>query len=86
MKIKTPLIAIPDCESSKITNKYGGAVEGILCPMQWVGTSATTGKYFGSADFFEKVFKDKFQGYNRGVPYQAAQAAAAVLVWKDAFE
>ena len=86
MKIKTPLVAISHCESSKMINKFGGAVEGILCPTQWVETLATTGKYFGSADFFEKVFKDKFQGYNKGVPYQAAQAAAAVLVWKDAFE
>jgi branched-chain amino acid transport system substrate-binding protein len=86
MKIKTPLINTFHCELSKIINKFGGAVEGILCPTQWVEMLATTGKYFGSTDFFEKVFKDKFQGYNKCVPYQAAQTVAAVLVWKNALE
>lgn len=86
MKIKTPFVAISHCESSKIINKFGGAVDGIFCPTQWTESLATTGEYFGSASSFETSFKEKFRGYNKGVPYQSAQAAAAVLVWKDAFE
>jgi branched-chain amino acid transport system substrate-binding protein len=34
---------------------------------------------------FDKTFKATFSGY-KNVPYQSAQATAAVLVWKDAFE
>ncbi len=34
---------------------------------------------------FDALFKRTFQGY-KNVPYQSAQASAAVLVWKDAFE
>ena len=32
-----------------------------------------------------KLFKASFEGY-QNVPYQSAQASAAVLVWKDALE
>ena len=86
MKINTPFVAMTHCESSKIINKFGGAVEGFLCPTQWTETLSTSGEYFGSAGDFEKAFKANYQGYARGVPYQSAQAAAAVLVWKEAFE
>jgi len=86
MKITTPLVAMTHCESSKIVNKYGSAVDGFLCPTQWSETLTNSDQYFGSAGDFEKTFKATFEGYERSVPYQSAQAAAAVLVWKDAFE
>jgi branched-chain amino acid transport system substrate-binding protein len=44
-----------------------------------------SGKYFGTAAEYDKLFKATYDGY-KNVPYQAAQASAAVLVWKDAFE
>ena len=42
-------------------------------------------EYFGTAGEYDALFKATFEGYNN-VPYQSAQASAAVLVWKDAFE
>lgn len=86
MKITTPLVAMTHCESSKIVDKYGGAVDGFLCPTQWSETLSNSDGYFGTAGEFDKTFKSTFSGYDKSVPYQAAQAAAAVLVWKDAFE
>ena len=85
MKIDVPMIAITHCEAAKVIKKFGKATEGFLCPTQWAETLSYTGKYFGSAADFDKTFKAEFEGY-KNVPYQAAQASAAVLVWKDAFE
>src|SRR3546814_3131213 len=42
-------------------------------------------KYFGSAAEYDKLFKETYDGYTT-VPYQAAQASAAVIVYKEAFE
>jgi len=85
MKIKTPIVAMTHCEAGKIVKKFGGEVDGFLCPTQWAETLSYSGKYFGSAGDYDKLFKSSFDGY-KNVPYQAAQASAAVLVWKEAFE
>lgn len=85
LKIATPMIAMTHCESAKVVSKFGGAVNGFLCPTQWAETLSYKGKYFGSAADFDKKFKATFSGY-KNVPYQSAQAAAAVLVFKEAFE
>ncbi len=85
LKIATPMIAMTHCESAKVVSKFGASVNGFLCPTQWAETLSYTGKYFGSAADFDKKFKATFSGY-KTVPYQSAQAAAAVLVWKEAFE
>ena len=85
LKIATPMIAMTHCESSKAVSKFGAAVDGFLCPTQWAETLSYKGQYFGSAADYDKKFKATFSGY-KTVPYQSAQASAAVLVWKDAFE
>jgi branched-chain amino acid transport system substrate-binding protein len=85
MKIKVPMIALTHCEAAKIVDKFGASTNDFLCPTQWAETLSYTGKYFGSAGDYDKTFKAEFEGY-KNVPYQAAQASAAVLVWKEAFE
>lgn len=85
MKIDTPMIAITHCEAAKVTSKYGKVADGVLCPTQWAETLSYKGDYFGSAGDFDKAFKARFEGY-KNVPYQSAQATAAVLVWADAFK
>ncbi|MBE9553234.1 MAG: ABC transporter substrate-binding protein, partial [Proteobacteria bacterium] len=80
-----PMVAITHCEAAKIISKFGASTNDILCPTQWAETLSYSGKYFGTAADFDKLFKDTYEGY-KNVPYQAAQASAAVLVWKDAFE
>jgi len=85
MKIKVPMIAMTHCESAKIIKKFGASTNDFLCPTQWAETLSYSGAAFGSAGDYDKLFKKTYKGYTN-VPYQAAQATAAVLVWKDAFE
>ncbi len=85
MKIKVPMIAMTHCESAKVIKKFGASTNDFLCPTQWAETLSYSGKAFGSAGDYDKLFKKTYKGY-KNVPYQAAQASAAVLVWKDAFE
>ena len=85
MKIKVPMVALTHCESSKIIDKFGASTEGILCPTQWSETLSYEGPLFGKASDYDRDFKAAYAGY-KNVPYQAAQASAAVMVWKAAFE
>jgi branched-chain amino acid transport system substrate-binding protein len=85
MKIDTPMVAMTHCEAAKVISKFGATTNDILCPTQWAETLSYSGKYFGTAAEYDKLFKSTFDGY-KNVPYQAAQASAAVLVWKEAFE
>ena len=85
MKISVPMIAMTHCEAAKVITKFGDSTNGFLCPTQWAETLSYSGKLFGTAAEFDKLFKATYEGY-KNVPYQAAQASAAVMVWKDAFE
>ena len=85
MQIDVPIIAITHCEAAKVVEKFGDATNGFLCPTQWAETLSYSDDYFGTAAEYDALFKKTYQDY-KNVPYQAAQASAAVLVWKDAFE
>jgi len=85
MKVQVPMVAMTHCESAKIIDKFGDSTNDFLCPTQWAETLTYQDKYFGTAADYDKRFKAEFDGY-RNVPYQAAQATAAVLVWKEALE
>jgi len=84
MGIDVPMIAFTHCESADIVGKFGKGAEGIMCPTQWAETLSYKDGLFGSAADFDKLFKTTYSGYDQ-VPYQAAQASAAVQVWADAF-
>ncbi len=86
MNIDVPMVAMTHCEAAKVTEKFGDSVNDFFCPTQWAETLSYSGKYFGSAAEYDELFKTTFEGYDAGVPYQAAQASAAVIVWKEAFE
>jgi branched-chain amino acid transport system substrate-binding protein len=85
LQIDVPMIAITHCEAAKVVTNFGASTNGFLCPTQWAETLTYKDKYFGSAADYDKLFKATFEGY-KNTPYQAAQASAAVLVWKEAFE
>lgn len=86
MDIQVPMVAMTHCEAAKVTEKFADSVNDFFCPTQWAETLSYTGEYFGSAAEYDELFKATFDGYDAGVPYQAAQASAAVIVWKEAFE
>lgn len=85
MKINVPMIALTHCEAAKIVSKFGASVNDFLCPTQWAETLSYKDDLFGTAADYDKLFKATYEGY-KNVPYQSAQASAAVQVWKAAFE
>jgi len=85
LQVDVPMIAMTHCEGAKVTDQFGASADGYLCPTQWAETLSYKDPYFGSAADYDKLFKESFSGYTT-VPYQAAQASAAVIVWKEAFE
>jgi len=85
--IKVPMIALTHCEAADVTGKFGAAANDLLCSTQWAETLSYEDPIFGSAANYEKEFKAAFPEYkDKSVPYQTAQASAAVYVFKDAFE
>ena len=85
--IKVPMIALTHCEAADVTGKFGDAANDILCSTQWAETLAYKDEMFGTASEYEMNFKKAFPEYkDKKVPYQTAQASAAVYVFKDAFE
>ncbi len=87
MQINVPMIAVTHCEAADVTGKFGAVADGFLCATQWAETLSYEDPLFGTAAQYEKEFKEMFPAYKeKSVPYQSAQATAAVYVWKDAFE
>ncbi len=85
--IKVPMIAITHCEAADVTGKFGKTANDILCSTQWSETLSYKDPLFGSASDYEMGFKSAYPEYkDKKVPYQTAQATAAVYVFKDAFE
>jgi len=85
LQVEVPMIAMTHCEGAKIVKQFGADADGYLCPTQWAETLSYEDKYFGTAAEYDKLFKESFDGY-QNVPYQSAQASAAVLVWVDAIQ
>ena len=86
MKIDVPMIALTHCEAADVTGKFGDTANDILCSTQWAETLSYEDQIFGSAAEYEQEFKTTYPEYtDRPVPYQTAQASAAVYVFADAF-
>ena len=84
LNVSAPMVAITHCESADLIGKFGAAADGILCPTQWAETLKYQGKVFGSAGDYNQKFLKAYSEYDN-VPYQVAEASAAILVWADAF-
>jgi len=83
MKVNVPMLALTHCDSADIIGKFGKAAEYVLCASQWDRSLAYKDAFFGSAENFAQGFE---KSYGYAPPYQAAESAAALLVYKDAFE
>ena len=85
--VKVPMVAVTHCEAADVTGKFGAAANDILCSTQWAETLTYEDPLFGTAANFNTEVKAAYSDYaNKKVPYQLAQASAAVYVFKDAFE
>ena len=86
-RINVPMIALTHCEAADVVGKFGATANDILCATQWAETLSYEDEIFGTAAQYERGFKAAYPDYkDRSVPYQTAQASAAVYVFKDAFE
>ena len=85
MKVNVPMIALTHCEAAKVQEKFPKTANGFLCTPQWVETLSKSDPMFGSAADWNAGFKADYPSYT-SVPYQSAQASAAVYVFKEAFE
>ena len=83
LRVNVPMLAMTHCDSAKVIKKFGKDAEFALCASQWAPTLSYKDKVFGSAGDFSKLYEDKF---GEAPPYQAAESAAAVLVYADAFQ
>jgi branched-chain amino acid transport system substrate-binding protein len=84
-KTDVPLIGITHCEAGKVVQDFPKIAEGFVCPTQWDETMKASDPLFGSAMDYNNEMKAAHPEY-KTVPYQTAQASAAIYVWKDAFE
>ena len=83
MKVDVKMLAMTHCDASKLAKQHGKNSEYALCAAQWHKSLSYKDDFFGDGMKFDKDFNAKY-GY--APPYQAAESAAALLVWKDAFE
>lgn len=87
MKISVPMVALTHCEAADVTGNFGDFANDILCSTQWAETLTYEDELFGSAPNYDTEFKAAYPEYaEKTVPYQVAQASAAVYVFADAFE
>jgi branched-chain amino acid transport system substrate-binding protein len=83
MQVHVPVLAMTHCDSADVISKAPEAAEYTLCATQWAPTMSYKDDLFGTAGDFAKLFEETY-GY--APPYQAAESAAAVQVFADAFE
>ncbi|MEM6356662.1 MAG: amino acid ABC transporter substrate-binding protein [Pseudomonadota bacterium] len=85
--VSVPMVAITHCEAADVVGNFGDFAENVLCSTQWAETLSYEDPLFGSAAEYETEFKQAYPEYaEKTVPYQVAQASAAVYVFKDSFE
>jgi len=83
MKVDVPMLAMTHCDASKLAKQHGRKSQYALCAAQWHKTLTYEDKFFGNGMQFDKEFTAMY-GY--APPYQAAESAAALVVFKNAFE
>jgi branched-chain amino acid transport system substrate-binding protein len=81
--VYVPMLALTHCDSAQIIKKFGKAAEYTVCASQWDRHLTYRDNWFGSAEDFAQQFED---AYGYAPPYQAAESAAAVLVYADALQ
>jgi branched-chain amino acid transport system substrate-binding protein len=83
LQIQVPLVGLTHCEAAKVTQDFAKVAEGFVCPTQWDETMKAGDKMFGTAANYNTEMKAAYK--YKVVPYQTAQASAAVYVWANAF-
>lgn len=83
MHVYVPMLALTHCDAAQIIKKFGKDANYALCASQWDRHLTYQGHWFKTPEAFAKDFQKKF---NYAPPYQAAESAASVLTFVDAFQ
>jgi branched-chain amino acid transport system substrate-binding protein len=81
-KVDVPMLASTHCDAADVIGRYGKLAEYWLCGSQWDRSLSYEDSWFGTAEDFAQLFSAT---YHYEAPYQAAESAAAVLAFADAF-
>lgn len=82
LQVEVPMIGMTHCETAGIAEKLDAAAGYMLCTHQWHRSLPHEGELFGTAEDFAGEFE---RTHDYEAPEEAAQAAAAVQVFADAF-
>jgi branched-chain amino acid transport system substrate-binding protein len=84
-RVNVKTVAMTHCDSAVIEKKIPKGAEYTLCARQWQKqlTYKDDDGLFGNGFDFARIFEAEF-GYDP--PYQSAESAAALQVWRNAFE
>ena len=77
-----PLVAVTHCDSARLAQESPKSSNFIFCPVQWDRAARHQGALFGTGEDFARIYE---KTYNQEPSSVAAQAAAAVFVFADAF-
>ncbi len=83
MHVYVPMLAMTHCDAAQIIKKYGKDANYALCASQWDRHLTYQGHWFKTPEAFAQAFQQKF---NYAPPYQAAESAASVITFVDAFQ
>ena len=82
MRIEVPILVLTHCDSARLAETLPEASEGAFCITPWHPSLQGADEWFGSGADFAKLYREI---YGEEPPSQAAQSAAAVLAFADAF-
>lgn len=78
-----PMVAITHCETARLAKENPQSSNFIFCPVQWDRAAKHKGDLFGTSEAFAQLYEKTYDHEPTSI---AAQAAAAVYVFADAFK
>jgi branched-chain amino acid transport system substrate-binding protein len=82
-RVDVRALALTQCDSAQIIEKFGKAAEYALCASQWDRSLSYSDRWFGTAENNAQTFEREFK---YPVTYGSAESTAAVLTFVDAIE
>jgi branched-chain amino acid transport system substrate-binding protein len=82
-RVDVAALALTQCDSAQIIEKFAKLAEFALCASQWDRSLSYSDRWFGTAENYAQTFEKEFKS---SVNYGSAESSAAVLTFVDAIE
>jgi branched-chain amino acid transport system substrate-binding protein len=82
-RVDVRALALTQCDSAQIIEKFNKAAEYALCAAQWDRSLSYSDRWFGTAESYALRFEKEYRDL---ATYESAESAAAVLTFVDAIE